>query len=100
MANKLRSKFRTDPESRLDAGFSRISDDLKRTMETLFQRQETYSQGSPTDVPKSPLINMPQASNASTQDTTHSFTNHSKLECPRFNGDDFMSWLFRIENFF
>ncbi|OMO99868.1 Retrotransposon gag protein [Corchorus capsularis] len=28
------------------------------------------------------------------------FTEHSKLQCPRFNGDDFLGWKLKVEQFF
>ncbi|OMO61374.1 hypothetical protein COLO4_33444 [Corchorus olitorius] len=31
---------------------------------------------------------------------TKPFTKHSKLHCPRFNGEDFLGWRLKIEQFF
>ncbi|OMO98259.1 Retrotransposon gag protein [Corchorus olitorius] len=103
MASQLRSEFRNDLQSGLDSGLAKLSMELKQTMEQLFQRQESLThsfQGSPANGSKSPFVEMPSSSNVTTGDTPQSFTKHSKLECPRFTGDDFLGWHSRIEQFF
>ncbi|OMP08964.1 hypothetical protein COLO4_05954 [Corchorus olitorius] len=82
MAAQLRTELRADLQSGLDSSFAKMSADLKQSMELVFQRQGAFvdsSQGSPMEPTKTPFI---------------------EIECPRFNGDDFMGWHSRIEQFF
>ncbi|OMO86887.1 hypothetical protein COLO4_20880 [Corchorus olitorius] len=65
MGNQLRAEFRTDFQSGLDVGLAKISSELKLTLAGLFQQREAYSQaskGSPSDVPKSPIVEIPASS--------------------------------------
>ncbi|OMP10036.1 Retrotransposon gag protein, partial [Corchorus olitorius] len=50
--------------------------------------------------PRSSIVDFPNSSNAAQTEATRVFTKHSKLECPRFNGDDFIGWRSKIEQFF
>ncbi|OMO67199.1 Retrotransposon gag protein [Corchorus olitorius] len=104
MGTQLRAEFQADLPSGLDAGLAKISSELKQTLAGLFQRQEICSQsshGSPIDAPESPIVELPKSSNTnSSSDFSQTFTKHSKLECPRFNGDDFLGWHSRVEQFF
>ncbi|OMO54574.1 hypothetical protein COLO4_36404 [Corchorus olitorius] len=52
------------------------------------------------DGSKSPKVDLPQAISESSRDSTRTFTKHSKLECPQFNGNGFLEWHSRIEQFF
>ncbi|OMO77475.1 Retrotransposon gag protein [Corchorus olitorius] len=104
LGNQLRAEFRTDLQSELDAGLAKISSELKLTLEGFFHHRELpppSTQGSPSNTSKSPMVDLTDSiTKDSHHDSLRSFTKHSKLECPQFNGDDFVGWLSQIEQFF
>ena len=40
------------------------------------------------------------ATTADTKDSNHRYCRHSRLECPKFEGDDFDDWLMKLDEYF
>ncbi|OMO60863.1 hypothetical protein CCACVL1_23829 [Corchorus capsularis] len=57
---------------------------------------------SSSQIPETPINASTSRINDSVQPTTDPkpFTKHSKLQCPRFNGEDFLGWKIKINQFF
>ncbi|OMO94833.1 Retrotransposon gag protein [Corchorus olitorius] len=69
-------------------------------MELMFQKIEVSVSTSQGSNQCSSIVEFPHSSTKDGSETTRVFTKHSKLECPRFNGDDFIGWRSKIEQFF
>ncbi|OMO62221.1 Retrotransposon gag protein [Corchorus olitorius] len=87
----------TELRSEIHSSFEKVSSDLKQFMVQCLQKPSSIVDL--TSASKSPM-------NSNSSDfNTHSssnrpYTKHSKIECPRFDGSDFMGWYHRILQFF
>ncbi|OMO52671.1 Retrotransposon gag protein [Corchorus olitorius] len=86
------SQLREEMQSSLE----KVSLDLKQFIAQCLRKPPMIDLGSGS---KSQAISTP-ADSTSQDSSTRPYTKHSKLECPKFDGSDFMGWHHRILQFF
>ncbi|OMO78678.1 hypothetical protein COLO4_24687 [Corchorus olitorius] len=104
---QVRSKNQANTEQ-LRAEMAKVSLDLKQFIVECFQKPSApIDLTTPSPAPgvlgaaNNPLTSTQFSGDSSkSSDTLRSYTKHSKIECPRFEGSDFVGWYHRILQFF
>ncbi|OMP07518.1 hypothetical protein COLO4_07267 [Corchorus olitorius] len=103
---QLRSEIQTNTEQ-VRSEMEKVSLDLKQFITQCFQKPPApIDLASPSNAPGvlGPVTSATASHNSSSSnssgDSNRSYTKHSKIQCPRFDGSDFVGWHHRILQFF
>ncbi|OMP08461.1 hypothetical protein COLO4_06448 [Corchorus olitorius] len=81
----------------MHSSLEKVSTDLKQFIAQCLEKPTTMiNLGTRTESP----MDLSPADSASSDSSQRSYTKHAKLECPKFDGSDFIGWHHRILQFF